>query len=295
MLTTLTKTCLIENIKKTNNDLIIFSAFVKYKMFKDICDEMNDSCKSKTLLLRGTKKDFVTGASDIDLIKYALDEGWDVYIDPTIHAKLYCFDKRTAIIGSANLTNNGMNDIGGNLEIVSLVDLDADDLIKIADIIQNSCKLNMELFNKMKETIESIFDSSAESIDASKWDFIEEKPVTSLFELELLDSFGNLYSQRNIDILKLEKDNYSLEDISRFFQKSNEFKWLLNQFSICNTNQLSFGKLSELLHNSIIANSRIYRKDVKERLNYLFGWIEALKIDNIQLLRYEHTTALKIK
>ncbi|MCK6440259.1 MAG: phospholipase D family protein [Planctomycetes bacterium] len=69
------------------------------------------------LLTRLSARDVASGATSLRALKNLLEEGIDVRIVPsipTLHAKVYIFGNDTAVVSSANLTNNGLD---SNIEV----------------------------------------------------------------------------------------------------------------------------------------------------------------------------------
>ena len=88
-------------------DFNVISGFCKLQtlMF------LNGLCRQgikKRLLVRFLPSDLSSGATDKEIYSYCKSNGWAMYIDHTIHAKTYIFDKVKCIIGSANATNRGI-------------------------------------------------------------------------------------------------------------------------------------------------------------------------------------------
>ena len=71
------------------------------------------------LLFRGRSMDFLEGSTDLDAIEALQRGGFELYWRHDLHAKVY-LTERAAIIGSANLTRNGMME--GNLEVAVRVE-----------------------------------------------------------------------------------------------------------------------------------------------------------------------------
>ena len=68
-----------------------------------------------------------------------------------LHAKTYIFDNKRCFIGSANLTNKGLNlNKGGNYEIASICSLEQDYMVKINHLFDNAILMYDIIFQKMK-------------------------------------------------------------------------------------------------------------------------------------------------
>lgn len=71
------------------------------------------------LLFRGRAMDFLEGSTELDAIEALRRRGFELFWRQDLHAKVY-LTERAAIIGSANLTRNGMME--GNLEVAVRVE-----------------------------------------------------------------------------------------------------------------------------------------------------------------------------
>lgn len=103
-------------VENTTKSLWIASAFVKLDAVKYMVAHLpqTQSSRELKLLIRGDLNDFLSGASDYQVLKYlhaeGVRKGWKVKVLAirNLHAKVYISDSNTAIIGSGNLTSNGL-------------------------------------------------------------------------------------------------------------------------------------------------------------------------------------------
>lgn len=96
---------LIAEISKTKN-LKIISPFVKEQVLRKIEGLYNLS--NFELITRFNLQDFALGVSSLSGLKFSVEKGANVYGIKGLHSKVYIFDKRAAIITSANLTSGGL-------------------------------------------------------------------------------------------------------------------------------------------------------------------------------------------
>lgn len=96
---------LISEISKTNR-LQIISPFVSEQVLRKIENTFDFS--NLELITRYNLPDFALRVSSIDGLKFSIEKGATVYGIKGLHSKIYLFDKRAAIITSANLTNGGL-------------------------------------------------------------------------------------------------------------------------------------------------------------------------------------------
>lgn len=101
------KTELPNILRNVNKKVTIITGYVTVEGFEFIEDLIDSKCTDKIILFKLDLNDFKNGASSFNF-KKAVDSGWKVYINKTIHAKNYIFDDEIVIIGSSNLSSNGI-------------------------------------------------------------------------------------------------------------------------------------------------------------------------------------------
>lgn len=292
MITTNISEKLFNIASQSNDKVIIFSAFIKLSKF-DEYNSITNKISNRVLLLRGRKQDFIKGSSDIEVIQIALLSGWKVYINKREHAKLYCFDDKKALIGSANLTQSGISDGSrGNIELVAEIKIERDDVKKINNILENSTLIAENELNEMQLYLNSSSETEKEEIENSMWSFEKEKKVESLFPEELLQDYSYPLSTINASILNVDS-KASLSQVQTAFKMTNEYIWLVEKLKKSEDNSMSFGEISYYLHNSLISNDRIYRADVKKYVQNLITWLEKISNLNITINESNHSTILK--
>ena len=274
-------------VSNANDSLLVFTAYCKISPFLEI--NKNERISRKILIIRGRKSDFISGASDIEILQLALSSGWSVYINKNLHAKMYCIDEKKALIGSANLTNGGVK---GNLELMTEVEIGENDIKKIRSIIKSSTKIDQDNLDKMISFLSDIRDQRIkEHVIEEDWDFERTNEIHYLFPEELLLPCSiNSLSSINAKVLGVSKES-SDKIVFNAFIECNEYKWLIHILRNSKDRKASFGELSMLLHNSIISNDRVYRGDVKKYLSNLQGWIEKYSDrQNVYFEKLDHTT-----
>ncbi len=117
----------VRQLFKDAKEVIIVSPWVKYNALQWM---INSDKRSKVpkirVLMLGSIRDFVNGASDVEVVKWLLEAGADLRLVSNLHAKIYLADKTQAIVTSANLTAPGLGFSNGNVEIgILLVDDEA--------------------------------------------------------------------------------------------------------------------------------------------------------------------------
>ena len=83
----------------------IFAPFIQRNALEKFIPE---SDTDTIIVTRWRVADLVSGVSDPEVFKAAQQHGYTLKVNSQIHAKVYSWDLETALAGSANLTNSGM-------------------------------------------------------------------------------------------------------------------------------------------------------------------------------------------
>lgn len=252
-------------LPQCKKDINVISGFCKVQTLKYL-DSLIGSDIKKRLLVRFLPSDISSGATDKEIYEYCKNHGWTMYVDHTIHAKTYIFDKIKCIIGSANLTNKGLGiSDNSNKEASVCFELNDDSYSKILTLYKDSVELDDELYNYIIS-----HSDDEEVIKHRKYLFKEEK-------IECL--FPEDFPTGNEDMIEL----YNLRS----------FKWLV-QFLKQKDNKTSyFGEITAGIHNAFVRDPRPYRKDVKQHLVDLLYCIKRLNISEIEITRPNHSEVVK--
>ena len=104
---------LVRFFQSASKEIIIVSPWLKMGAI-DLLLENIDQGVSLRLITRARLEDFLSGSSDLDAFEALLNRDADIFLLDNLHAKVFIKDKTEAIIGSANLTDAGLQE---NLEI----------------------------------------------------------------------------------------------------------------------------------------------------------------------------------
>ena len=95
----------LEEIPRTK-ELKIISPFVKEQILRKIQSQFDFN--NFELITRYNLQDFAMKVSSLTALKFSVECGASIYGIKELHSKVYLFDKRAAIVTSANLTNGGL-------------------------------------------------------------------------------------------------------------------------------------------------------------------------------------------
>ncbi|WP_416143624.1 phospholipase D-like domain-containing protein [Planococcus koreensis] len=291
------KLLLKKYLNDCKEDILIISAFVKKDTLIWI-DKNLIHLKRKKLLVRFQRADILHGATDFEIIDYCIKNGWEIKFDLRLHSKVYVFDKSKFILGSANATGSGLSLIkNANIESVVSGHLSDQEYINICQIFVNGNTFTRELIELME--IDLLQENRHVASIASVWNENIILNITKPREIVLLkedlltsESPMNL-TQQDIILLNLKHSEISIEETRMHFLSSKIYNWLLLKLSE-NDNNLYFGELSSLLHESIALNEKVYRKDIKIYLSNLINWICHLGISEIAIDRPNHSQRIRL-
>lgn len=90
----------------STNKLRIVSPFVKEQILRTVGGHF--PFVDLELITRFNLADFASGVSSLEGLQFGVNAGASIYGIQNLHSKIYLFDRRAAIISSANLTQGGM-------------------------------------------------------------------------------------------------------------------------------------------------------------------------------------------
>ncbi|MGE6203001.1 phospholipase D-like domain-containing protein [Guptibacillus hwajinpoensis] len=98
-----------EELLMTNSSIFIISPFISFKTAKHLAEWLNNSNEgiNCTIITRFNREEFLQGANSLEGLEVLYKSGAAIYALQHLHSKLYVFDNRSAILGSANFTFSG--------------------------------------------------------------------------------------------------------------------------------------------------------------------------------------------
>lgn len=295
LMSTEIKKQLKEEIKRCDKSLQIISAFCKLDGIRFIEESIENNLTSKKLMMRCRMEDIIAGATDLEIYEYGKARGWIIYIRFDLHAKTYIFDKKRCIVGSANLTNSGLQLLDyGNYEMAEISDIDENDIEKIDSLFDYAIVIDDELYSIMKQEIASVDHTNGESHQWS--DKIQKLFVpdySTLFSYDFPE-YANYrdYYRKSIDFLGLDSD-WNIEQLKNRFKMSKIVLWLKDLLSK-NEGEMYFGAITASLHNVLVKDPKPYRREVKELLARLLQWIQDLELENIVVDRPSYSQRVRL-
>lgn len=285
----------LDELKGASSSVQIITAYCKMKTFEKLNSVIDSGVKEKRLLVRFRLDDIIKGSTDFSIIEYGMDNGWQIYVRFDLHAKTYIVDNKRGLVGSANVTNSGMN-IGktGNMEMATFVDVEQEDIKKINRLFDDAIHVDKMLREEMKKQLDKV--NKTEHQESFSWNseitnrFIPH--IETLFSYELPDSFA---LEKNEYFSFLDStytgDVYAFKELLRW---SNAYMWLLNLLKN-NDGCMYFGAVSEKLHSALITDPKPYRRDVKQMLINLLSLIEKLDMEEIVVDRPNYSQRIQLR
>lgn len=289
---------ILDSVKKelqsATTSVRIITAYCKEASFKYLNSCISNGVVDKKMLVRFRMDDILKGSTDFSVVKSGIDSGWKVFIRFDLHAKTYIVDNKRGLVGSANATNSGLS-IGknGNMEIATMVDIEAKDIEKIDKLFNDAIKVDNDLLLKMKTQIDEVKMPGAK--ETHSWD----ASITTLFNPHI-DTLFSYEMPEDFKLVDGEQfpfmDETFTGDIEKFkesFRWSNAYLWLMTTLEE-NEGCLYFGSLTEKLHNAMISDPKPYRKDVKLMLANLLRLIEELEMEEIIIDRPNYSQRVRL-
>ena len=182
----------VKELHKAIDSVQIITAYCKEKTLKYLDSQINTEVKEKKLLVRFRLDDILKGSTDFEILRYGIEHGWDVYVRFDLHAKTYIVDNKRGLVGSANVTNSGLN-IGksGNMEMAAFVDVEPDDIDKISGLFNDAILIDSDIMTNLKKQYDLV--EKEERKEGLSWDNsilkLFNPHINALFSYELPDDF----------------------------------------------------------------------------------------------------------
>lgn len=281
-----------KELENCSESFIVISAYCKLKLLQYL-----DSCASvqdKKIIVRMRKQDIIFGATDLDIVPYCWENGWEIYFRPDLHAKTYVFDHIRGIVGSANATSSGMSLGGnGNYEMAHSFVVSDEDARNFTKLFLGSAKITKEIYEKMKDEITA----STIGNQTEDWSDDISSMITPNYELLFAEDFPSVFSPEDASEEDLLFMNYhdasDREGMRRAFERTKCYNWLVDLLKKQENNELYFGTATQYLHDALLNEPKPYRKEVKDLLANLLNWVMCLGCSEIIIDRPSHSQRIR--
>ena len=282
-----------ESVKKSETRVVILSAYVKKIGIDWLKDRLKDNNVECTIVSRWQKGDLATGSSDLECYTLCKENNWKFKILNDLHAKVMLIDNKDLFIGSPNLTGSGMSLIPvSNKELGVRIQATESDIKTVNGLIEDAILVDDGIYNDLKqwkdklpEIVKPSIPDYPESLKHKlKENFdkiwVHNFPWTNIDKLlntKIIDE--NI--QHDIDLFGLDFENINISQVKNSFEKSKIFNWLIEQIKKQESNEIYFGSLSSLIHNSLLDDPKPYRKNIKILQANLYSYIKIINLKNI--------------
>lgn len=284
-----------DELSKSTESFLLISAYCKLPLVKYFDQCITNENITKTLVVRYRPEDITAGASDLDIYPYCKAHGWKMHFRLDLHAKTYVFDRLRCIIGSANATSSGLNLGGiGNYEMATSCELADADRKTLDLLLRGAVEMNDDIYSIMKDVINS---NTSQRTSVISW----PKEISELFIPDYSILFAEDFPSCS-DPLKATAEDLvflnlvpgaSLADVQSAFEYAKCYQWLLHLVKAQDKHEMYFGAITATLHNTLLNEPTPFRKDVKQLLSNLLGWVESLAVTDLQVDRPNHSQRVR--
>ncbi|MGO3407692.1 phospholipase D-like domain-containing protein [Marinomonas sp.] len=279
----------LEQLLPNCNELTIISAFMTQPAIRWLGCLISNNKPTVQLIGRFTPIDFAKGASDLNVLRDCINNGYQVKALVNLHAKIYQIDQDTIFNGSANLTGKGLALVNNsNLESCSAVNACEQSKAFINKIVESAFDLNLNMLDKMQGFLEQFNDADEvelpvvwpediipQTTELFVSDFPLGKPGVNLNEYQFNPSLP--FAQ-----IENAKDDFILA--STLFKKTKVYRWLNTQLIENHSDRnLGFGQISRLLHDALSDDPAPYRQEIKDLQANLYFYLKLYASDEIEV------------
>ena len=287
-----------EAIKNSKKSIVVLSAYITTTGIKWLEKQINNKEINCTVVSRWNKKDLAQGSSDIACYDLAKENNWKFKVLEDLHAKVMLIDDEVLFLGSPNLTGAGMSLIPvSNKEIGIKVKSIDKDLHIINQLVEDATEINDQIIEELKKWLKTVpkiekpkipdFPESVKESFKEKFNklWVHNFPWSDIKELLNDPSKNNQDIIHDLELFGVaSKDKGEIEkEIKENFLNSKIFNWLISKLKNSENQEIYFGSLSSIIHDSLLDDPEPYRQDVKKLQANLYGYIKHFKPANLQI------------
>lgn len=181
------------NFISESSEITLLCAYIRTEQLKIL----NKEKKIKQIVVRWEIRDLHQGASDLDLYEYCVKNDIVLYRNTRIHLKCMLNDKSDIFLGSANITGRGIGEAANsyNYELNAVQkDISFKDINYLDKIIFQSQYVSEELFNEIKEKVDSLVDFNKQEQEYKQKEVDKKKKKEDYFLISQLPTFNKVES-----------------------------------------------------------------------------------------------------
>lgn len=277
--------------------LLVASAYVTRVGVNWLHRQTRDAAVDCDIVARWSPRDLLSGASDVEGCRLAMDRGWRFHVLPDLHAKVTLVDETDIVVGSANLTGAGMSLVpASNREFGVAAKATEQDVLACRGLLADATLMTRSVLEEIARWVEANGRDPATDVDdfpAGLRDCLSGVP-RRLFTAELpwlacgellahlvaaapeVDVAG---ARHDVGLLGLA-ERYSTSAAARAavsvaLARSRSWRWLRHVVEERSNREIWHGSLTAALHDALCDDPRPYRRDVKTLVSNLFSYAEA--------------------
>ena len=201
-------------IKESKSNIYLCAPFIKKEIVDKILEYKKEGIEMM-VITSANISNFLCGSLDISAIKKLIKQGVIVRNYQNLHAKIYIFDKKKALVTSANLTNNALYnnyEYGILIDDNTITDKIYNDYVEM--INNDECGIfNIQLLDKLEKIKQRINKKPIVSLDF-------ENDVIIIEEKNTLIENMSSWQQDIFEIInELANDIFVIENIYSYKEK----------------------------------------------------------------------------
>jgi hypothetical protein len=283
-------------------------AYVRSEALDSLISKFREGQRCR-ILARWQLSDLLSGASDLRAYQVAQQHGWEFYVRLNFHGKVYCVPPKTIVVGSANPTLSGFDlRADSNLEVCTVVEMTETNVAVLDRLFDSAVRVTPELFDSIRRTVDELPKDGRTVTWPRELELqMTGKPREQLFveEFFLTDAkwiCGNQGAEKaasthDAALLGLESAEAcasATPEVRRAcFRRTAAYSWLVATLRGAG-GECYFGGLTAALHSSLLDDPAPRRKEVKDLLQNLLGWLQQLELNEFLLDRPNHSQRLRL-
>lgn len=233
-------------------------------------------------------KHLLDGVSSLDLYPLCRKMGWTLYINSTLHAKIYSNSFNSMVLSSANCTESALCRSEGNIEFITLVsDMKAGYRIELNRIISNSILVDDDIHRQYCELMEDVEITSEYLFEPITTPQLYVNQLPSVRSPVMLWQYLNNPESSEVEASHAEHDlaiyytgtfrNTGLDsfisNVGRNFLKHPFISELNDSIT---EGGIHFGAFKELVQRTCLDTPVPYRKELTVFVQNLYEWFTVL-------------------
>jgi len=279
-----------EQIASSDNLVLVIAPFIQLEALKEL---VKDGIFGKELKIvtRWTAHDIISGVSDIYIYPFLKSKNIPLYINESIHLKLFVFESNKAFHTSGNITAHGLGLIdNANIEVGGFVGANSYDWQQIYQIIENSVLVTDGIF---EEAVQYYQKNKDKKIKLPELQLVKKNQKE--FSLNCLPAFEDpnvmfdLYANPSLLTIEGEQPRRCLHDIVKYnvplgltkdqFLESLKKGFIDQPFVqsfiavLKEQKSMRFGAVTDWIHSHCTDVPLPYRWIIKDNVAILYRWL----------------------